>query len=188
VLRSSRGWRVIAIKETNMRKHSIGYLFAMLAVAACGTDVEIDSTSAVGSGNGSNPDLDPDPLKVCPEPEGPRHDFTTLDEATQLIIGTWIHCTGPTPTPLQGSSGVEIAADGKYYALVSDGHGGLVRGTGFSSQGTWDMKGEGSVFLELWPTPSSEVLDTPLFEDNPRRFAFDQTHAGNFAIYQAITP
>jgi hypothetical protein len=174
-----------------MRTHSIGFVFAVFAIAACGTGVESDPGSTGGGsdpGSGSDPDSGTfhGSSGICPQPDGPRHDFTTQAEATALITGIWVHCAGPTPTPFQGSIGVDINADGKYYKLVSDGHGGMVRATGFSSQGTWDLKDEPPVFVEFWMTPSSLVLNTPLFEDNPRRFAFDQAHTFDFAIYQLV--
>src|SRR5579859_7750746 len=134
-----------------MRKHSIGFAFAMIAMAACGTGVESDPGSTAGSTGGSDPGSHPgsgsDPggsgsgssdgtfhgsSGICPQPDGPRHEYSTQAEATALITGIWIHCAGPTPTPFEGSIGVDINADGNYYKLVSDGHGGMVRGTGFS--------------------------------------------------------
>jgi hypothetical protein len=193
---------VIDEKETGMRKHSIGFVFSMITMAACGTGVETDPSSTGGTG-GSDPgnsdpggsDSDGGVLHggsgACPQPDGPRHDYSTVAEATALIMGIWIQCSGPTPTPFQGSIGLDINADGNYYQLVSDGRGGMIRRTGLSSQGTWDLKtivGEPvpTVMLSFWMTPSDVMGDTPLFEDNPRRFAFDQTHSSNWAIYQLV--
>jgi hypothetical protein len=172
-------------------KHAISCLLTMLTMTACGTGVQSDPRAGSGSSSDSdNGESGPfqGTSNACPEIDGPRHPYATLDEARPLIIGRWIHCVGPTPTPLNDGIGIEIAADGKYYMLVSDGHGGLMRGTGFTAQGTWDLNESGDVFLELWPRQSTEILGSPVFEDHPRRFAFDPLAGGTLTIFQAITP
>ena len=173
-------------------KYSIGALFTMLAMAACGTGVESDPilSGQTDAGSGGNPDEFHGSSSTCPEIDGPRHDYATLTEANQLITGSWIHCKGFTPIPFADGVGAEFAPDGKYYVLVSDGHGQLVRGTGFPSQGTWDMKQDPGepIFLEIWMTPSSLILNTPLFEDGPRRFALPGAFGSDLAIYQVVAP
>jgi hypothetical protein len=161
------------------------YLFVIL-VAACGTGVDTDPEtsgnrgSGSGSGDGSASTSGP-----CAAPDGPRHDYTTASELDVLILGKWRQCSGPTPPTLENSRGIEFDADGRYFVLVEDGKGGLARGTGFSSEGKWDttQATETEVLFSLRPTPSTSFGDPPLFEDDPRRFAFDPSHAGASSVY-----
>lgn len=160
-------------------KHSIRALMIMLSVAACGATV--DNDPGAGADDGSDPRQGG--ANRCPEPDGPRHDYTTSEELTGLITGKWIHCTGDTPFPLDGSVGVEFTADGKYHTLVKGTGGAIVRGAGLASEGVWKVK-EG--WLQLWVTPSVLYNDTPLFEDSPRRVALATSFDGDFAVYQSI--
>lgn len=158
-------------------KHSIGALMVMLGAAACGTGMNGDPISDPGDGTG----VFHGTSDVCPEADGPHRDVAP-EELAGLLTGRWIHCTGPTPFPLRGSAGVEFAADGKYHQLVKDSSGAIVRGTGFVSQGTWEVDEE---FVLLWSTPSSRWGSTPVFEEGPRRLGFYEGAEG-FAVYQAI--
>src|ERR1043166_1977715 len=127
-------------KDTKMMKHAIGYLLAMLVIAACGTGVDSDPRSTVGTvGSDGGDAASEGTSNPCAGADGPRHDYTTAYELTQLMTGTWVQCTPVSPTLLNGK-GLEFLADGTYYLLVSDGHGGLARGTGFASQGAWEVK------------------------------------------------
>lgn len=164
---------------------SIGALMIMLA-AACGTGVDSDPGSSGDSG--SDASVTPHgSSNACPEVDGPRHDYATPDELTQLMIGRWVHCAGPPPFVLDGSAGVEFTADGRYYQLVEDGGDKLVRGTGFSAEGKWDVSGtpDGN-FVRLWFIPNAYFSDTPQFEDGPRRLAFLVPSDPEFAVYQLI--
>ena len=175
-----------------MMKHAIGYLLAMLVIAACGTGVDSDPRSTVGTvGSDGGDAASEGTSNPCAGADGPRHDYTTAYELTQLMTGTWVQCTPVSPTLLNGK-GLEFLADGTYYLLVSDGHGGLARGTGFASQGAWEVKDipetgrRDLIILSLEPVPGSYMGDTPLFEDHPRRFAFDPNATGTLVVYQAI--
>jgi hypothetical protein len=104
------------------------------------------------------------------------------------MIGRWIHCKGPTPFVLRGSAGVELTADGKYYLLREDSGGKLVRGTGFSAEGKWDVVNvAGNNFVQLWFIPNSYFSDIPQFEDNPRRLVFPLwSDPDPLSVYQSI--
>jgi hypothetical protein len=156
-------------------KHSIGALMTILGLAACSASVESDPTQP---GDGAS--VVHGTSDACPEPDGPRR-VTPPEELADVITGKWIHCTGPTPFPLDGSAGVEFAADGKYYQLVTDSSGALVRGTGSTSQGTWEVDEH---FVLLWS--STRWGGAPLFEDSPRRFGIYMASERQFAVYQLI--
>jgi len=174
-------------------KHATNYVFVLFAASACGTGVDREPQTIGGLGDdaGSSPgDGGTSPSDPCAAPDGPRHDYATAAEVDVLVLGKWQQCSGPTPPTLENSRGIEFVADRRYFVLVDDGNGGLARGTGFSSQGEWgtDQVSEGDVFLDLFPTPSSAFGDTPLFEDSPRRFALNPSHAGAPSIYVWIGP
>jgi hypothetical protein len=161
-------------------KQSIGALMIMLGATACGAGVDSDPSSGLGDDDG--PGVFHGSSNVCPEADGPRHDYEP-EQLAGLMTGKWIHCAGPTPTLLDGSAGVELAADGKYYTLVKDGSGALVRGTGFFSEGTWETE---NGFVNLHFIPNSYWPNAPLFEDGPRRVGFYMQLEEEFAVYQAV--
>jgi hypothetical protein len=170
-------------------KRSISLLVVL--TAACGTGMDGEPTPVGSVGGGPSPgDAGAPSASPCAAPEGPLHDYTTAAELEALVLGKWLQCSGPRPPTLDGSRGVEFAADGRYFVLVDDGRGGLARGGGFTSEGRWDTSQATGTVVFLWfhPTPSSQFGDTPLFEDGPRRFAINPSHAGDLSIYVWIGP
>jgi hypothetical protein len=134
-----------------------------------------------GAGVQSEPALG---MHQCNAPDGPMHDYSTTSELSQLIAGTWVHCSGPT---LMGAEeqGIEFLAGGTYYVLISDGEGGLVRETGFDGQGTW-------VGLQLTPTSVEFAWDntshtgeegTIAFEDTPQKLLVSLGESSIYALF-----
>ncbi len=168
---------------------SVAFLFA----AACGDGVHSDPEEVIthhgadgGSMGGSDgtdapPTLGGIAAQKCAQPEGPLHPYTQQAQVEQLIVGRWLHCSGPSLLEDE-QAGIEFVADGTYFGLAFDGSK-LVRTTGFEKQGTWDAYQETEISVQLnWhPTPASGNGGAPLFEDNPRRFAIDL--GGSPSIY-----
>ena len=140
-----------------------------LVAAGCGAGVQ--SEPALG-------------MRECNAADGPLHDYSSTAELNQLIVGTWVHCSGPT---LMGpeEQGVEFLGGGTYYVLVSDGQGGLARETGFDGQGTW-------IGLQLTPTSVEFTWDntshtgdegTVAFEDNPQKLSVALGESSIYALF-----
>jgi hypothetical protein len=149
-----------------MRSSAILILFA----SACGTGVHSDPQQI-----GTPPE--------CDVADGPLHQYTTQAELNELIVGRWVHCSGPN---LMGSleQGIEFALDGTYYVLVDDGEGGLTRESGFDGQGTW-------IGLQLTETSVEFTWDNAshtgdegyiTFEDQPRKFLLALAESSTYAL------
>jgi hypothetical protein len=140
-----------------MRSTIVSIVF--LLAAACGAGVQSEPKQIGGPGQAE-----------CSAADGPLHDYSTPAELNQLIVGTWVHCSGPAV--MGGGDGIELVADGTYHVLLDDGQGGLVRETGFDGQGTW-------VGITITPTSVEFAWDNAAhtgdegyvtFEDQPRKF------------------
>jgi hypothetical protein len=165
------------------------YLVVAAAAAGCGTGVDRDPQ--IGSpAEPQSPTGGPDPGKGsgdtrCAAPDGPRHWYRLAAELDALMIGKWRLCDGTLAVLDTDSRGLEFAADGKYYLLI-DGEGGLVRDHGFTGEGEWytvQPTESETAFLWMWPTPSTALVDAPVFEDDPRRLAFFVAYDRKPAIF-----
>lgn len=66
----------------------------------------------------------------CGEPQGGVAKYETVEQLSKLLVGAWLACpsTGTTSNVLsRGALGYEFTHDGKFFVLVSDGNGGIVR-------------------------------------------------------------
>lgn len=124
----------------------------------------------------------------CDAAQGPEHPYTQASELDHLVLGQWIHCSGPSIFSNE-QLGLEFDADGTYHLLASDGHGGIAVLSGFGNQGTWDASQEGasSVQWNIHPDPNSGTGGFPTFEDSPRKFAMLVNYSTDYSIY-AIAP
>jgi|SRR5580704_14393946 hypothetical protein len=140
--------------------------------------------AACGQGVHSDPQELAPGEAACSTADGPLHDYSTSAELGQLIVGTWVNCSGPT---LMGDDeqAIEFDPDGTYHVLVDDGQGGLAPATGFDGQGTW-------VGLQLTPTSVEFAWDNAShtgqegdisFEDQPRKFSLA---LGQSSVYASI--
>jgi hypothetical protein len=141
------------------------------------------ANTGFGSGSGSGA---PPIAGTCDDAMGPRRDYSSPSELYGLMLGRWQLCSGVAYPG--GSAGIEFGEDGAYYALIPDGSGKLVRGSG-SSSGQWVACDDlGVTLLDLFPTPSTVAGDVPLLEDTPRRLAIDIPSDGQPSIYVWIGP
>jgi hypothetical protein len=96
----------------------------------------------------------------------------SLHSFQQLIVRRWLLC-GQTSTFGTTEAGLDIAADGSWYKLVSGADGSIERATGFDRQGTWEiidtsaMNGKPTFQLNLSIFGSGTVIVTPQFAADP---------------------
>jgi hypothetical protein len=85
---------------------------------------------------------------TCDEPEtGSVTQFSSVAEVNALLVGRWLHCSGPFLTLAPDEVGIEFAQDGTWYALTQTDGGPVVRSTAGSltEQGSWLVSDEGSL-------------------------------------------
>lgn len=80
----------------------------------------------------------PGPAPVCGRFRSPV-DVTSAEQAASLLVGTWTLCgtdslLGPAPP---GEVGIEFLADGRFFVLVRQPDGTVIRGSGPNDAGTW---------------------------------------------------
>ena len=118
----------------------------------------------------------------CDAPDGTLHPYSQAAELEQIVVGRWVHCSGP-PLLLHGDEGIELLGDHSYYGLASDGAGNLVRKTGFDFQGNWHA-------LQLSPTDVEFTYNDGegglKLEDGPSRFALPVDTEGNESVYALL--
>ena len=153
------------------------YLIGSLIVSSACTLAGVE-THPVGHTGTGNADVDggtgTDVSANCNAAQGPEHPYTMVSELEQLVLGQWIHCSGPTLLDNE-QLGVEFDADGTYHMLAGDGDGGITVLNGFGNQGTWDAAQEGATAVQwdIHPDPNSGNGGYPTFEDSPRMFALE---------------
>jgi hypothetical protein len=112
------------------------------------------------------------------------HTYTQQSELEALLIGKWLHCSGP-PMISSSEAGIELVDDHTYFKLVADGHGGYMRTVGFGNQGTWDtyQETETSVQFDWHPMPNGGYGGYPRFEEQPRKMAILIVEQRDTSIY-----
>jgi hypothetical protein len=141
-----------------------GTLVGMLA-AGCGGKVNGPGDNGSGDDGGGEDAGTPEPLPADASPPPPQRDagatsfdmgqvqqaqaqcglshgaedpVSTWGNAQAELVGAWYLCSGSTAlSATTFSPGIELATDGTWYRLASDGQGGLTRGQGVENQGTW---------------------------------------------------
>ena len=76
----------------------------------------------------------------CPPPTG-QIPLSSIQQAEQLLTGTWIRCsdTPLVPPPGPVPVGFDFAADGRAYRVYDDGGGGLIRVEGLDIEASWSF-------------------------------------------------
>lgn len=142
-------------------------------------------------GETSNPETvtTPPVPASCSQPEGPLHAYSTVSEFNALAIGRWVRCSGPKIIQSE-QAGIEFDADGSYFVLADDGHGGVTKLTGFGNQGMWDGSQETATTVQwnIHPMPNAGTGGAALFEDNPRRFSMETVTNHDVSIYVIAAP
>lgn len=148
--------------------------------------VRWDGDPPVGSAPDTPNEGPCDPPTGAIEPE-------SIAEAEELLAGAWVRC-GPNSAigPVRpGEIGIEIASDGRFFRLYDDRRGGLIRASGGTEEGTWELI-EGPT--GEWP-PAGYQLDLTVvgthighavFLEQPRHFRFVASGAEP-SDYQAWT-
>jgi hypothetical protein len=135
---------------------------------------------------------------LCAEPHGDVDLYDNDRTLTLHLAGSWILCSsralhdGPAPA----LPAIEFTTDGRYFHLVDDGRGGLVRGRGVGSEGTFHIRAD-------YPgtTPSDPAAHNPkarffldingwsalAFEVGPRRFVV-RTYSEDWYVQVPLPP
>jgi hypothetical protein len=125
---------------------------------------------------------------ACSPAEGPGHPFTTVAELQQLIVGTWVLCSGPSLSTTADSVGMKFDATAAFTQLIGGDGFVTVAPNNFEYGGTWvtDM----NLAIDVTLVSNDWVaIETPAFEDVPRRLAqpsFDAEGNLTESIYVAI--
>ncbi|HEX4451934.1 MAG TPA: hypothetical protein VH143_13745 [Kofleriaceae bacterium] len=167
------------------------YIIAVIAAsaAAC-TNVE-PAPAGTGSAQNNAQQVLPDGSTIeaaCSPPEGAGHPYTTVAELQQLIVGTWVVCAGPSLSTTANSVGMRFDATAAFTQLIGGDGFVTVAPNNFEYGGTWVTDPELAIDVTL---VSSDwvAIETPAFEDGPRRFAqpsFDADGNLTESIYIAI--
>jgi hypothetical protein len=142
---------------------------------------------AGGDGSSYHPDADTRP-GICNSPDGPLHPYTLKSEADTLIVGRWVHCSGP-PIEITSSPavGIEFLADGTFYLLGNSPNASYVRLLGFDNQGTWATEQTTATTVQLGlHTANGGNGGIPAFEDNPRKLSIPINPAYGNSIYALV--
>lgn len=81
----------------------------------------------------------PTPQQLCEMQETMIGDPCTTQEMRDRVVHRWWQCSGQFVFNPQDGVGIEFMADGTWAVLKLDPQGGIIQGTGFAYQGTWDV-------------------------------------------------
>ena len=117
------------------------------------------------------------PLAVCSQPEGsPRDSFASEQQLREQLVGQWLSCNSPRwETRVQNHVGFEFTTDGKWFVLLRDKSGAIVRGQGFDYEGTFQildtsmMNGPGRYQVNMKYNGGGTSIASPIFSDAPRK-------------------
>ena len=130
-----------------------------------GSDVLVEDGSGNVSVTGS------DYAANCNAPDGPVHPYVTVDQIEALVIGAWIHCSGPTL--LHEQLGIELQGTGMYFQLGVDPRDVVYQLWGADEMGNWAVEqADPGALIYMMPDPNTSIGVSPTFEDSPRKFKF----------------
>ncbi|MEZ4222135.1 MAG: hypothetical protein R3B13_14465 [Polyangiaceae bacterium] len=114
----------------------------------------------------------------------------TLDEMGYRLARRWWHCSGEFVFDTDDSVGIEITEEGHWYLLVLDAAGAIVRGSGPSHQGTWEMSlplspGD-DCFIQVEFHQTGMLFSSPQFSKHPTRVNLNTGGDGGAPVYIAI--
>jgi hypothetical protein len=120
---------------------------------------------------------------LCDAPDGAMHAVTSATDVSTLVVGRWLHCSGP-PLLGRGERGIEFSSIGVYFALTADAEGHLSQIVGL--EGRWDATQLTETQVQFNWHPDTQTTDYAYleFEDAPLRFVTtltDQTVPSVFA-------
>jgi hypothetical protein len=122
----------------------------------------------------------------CSQPESSLHErFASEDELREQITGQWLECGDirlwETLDP-PNQVGIEFTPDGRWFTLLKDASGTVMRGSGFDNEGTfWVLLARGSVPGVYSVNMSrigrgGQIALFPAFSDSPRKMRLHATN------------
>ncbi len=119
---------------------------------------------------------------TCAAPGDPVP-LTSVQQVSDLAVGTWIRCEGPPQFGDVGGGevGVQVDANGRFHRLFDGGGGTLIRADGLDQEGEWTVidttgiNGPGSYQINWSLLGSGTVITSPTFFDAPSSLRLDET-------------
>jgi hypothetical protein len=115
----------------------------------------------------------------CSQPESSPHwRFASEDEIREYITGQWLSCNtmGLWETlESKDQVGIEFTPSGRWFTLLRDASGTVVRGNGFDYEGTFQvidtsmMNGPGIYQVNITGARGRLEIVSPAFSDSPRK-------------------
>ena len=104
----------------------------------------------------------------CPDPADPVEPATIAD-AEQLLIDTWVVCSGEVLPPLSPTEvGIQFDADGRFFRVYEGDDGNLIKVEGLDQQGEWEfVDNEFNAQLDLRLLGSGTFIQLPEFFSSP---------------------
>ena len=181
----------------------------LLVIASCGGQVadRPDGSAGVGgvggaltdaSSGGSGAVLDEPwdamvdgapatPEELCAMEGTPLPSPCTKDEMSYRLSRRWWQCSGQFVFNTEDAVGIEFTSDGHWYLLKVDSGGAVVKGTGSSYEGTWDMYGpSSSCGIQVDIYKGGMVGSFPIFAKQPSRVNLNTGGDGGAPVYIAI--
>jgi hypothetical protein len=120
--------------------------------------------------------------EACSVPEGSLVSYTTRQQLTKLIVGTWVLCSGPSISTTPNSVGLMFNADGSFTQLVSGDGFVTVAPDDFMYGGTWDVESDDvrNPYINANGTTAYVSMDFPTFEAGPGRFVQEDELSGDW--------
>jgi hypothetical protein len=128
--------------------------------------------------------------QLCTMQGTPVESPCTQDELSYRLSRRWWQCSGEFVYNTPDAVGVEFTTDGHWYLLRLDPGGAVVRGTGASYEGTWDMYGPGSpngpcsIGVNIYK--GGMLGSFPIFEKQPTKVNLNTGGDGGKPVYAAI--
>jgi hypothetical protein len=113
----------------------------------------------------------------------------TPGELSYRLSRRWWQCSGQFVFSTPDSVGIEFTSDGHWYLLVDSGDA-VVRGTGASYQGTWEMVDtspmNGPCSIQVNIIKGGMLFSFPSFSKHPARVNLNTGGDGGAPVYVAI--
>ncbi len=113
----------------------------------------------------------------------------TPGELSYRLSRRWWQCSGQFAFNTEDAVGIEFTSGGQWYLLVDSG-GAVVRGSGASYQGTWEMVDTSSMngpcSIQVNIIKSGAVFSFPMFSKHPTRVFLNTGGDGGAPEYVAI--
>lgn len=125
--------------------------------------------------------------ELCAMEATPIPNPCTQDEMKYMLSRRWWQCSGQFIFNTADSVGIEFQSDGHWTLLKLDSSGAVVKGTGSSYEGTWDMQSSGSpcdIQIDIYK--GGMLGSFPIFAKHPSKVNLNTGGDGGAPVYVAI--